>query len=200
MVGCAVVGRTVNLETLVDFDKLMRIAKLAYSRIQYLGGLFILLSFSDTVAANHFMESKTVWGPWFSMLDVWKGQPLHFERVAWLKLMGIPLHLLESDTLALIGETFGMLLHVPKSFEVDHDLLVTRVGVLVGEVNRIKEVVSLKWKDRSFRIWVEEESDNWVPDSLGFSFGQEDPSPSSSPVAVRPSAGNGGIEKVHQVT
>ncbi|KAJ0515602.1 putative RNA recognition motif domain, nucleotide-binding alpha-beta plait domain superfamily [Helianthus annuus] len=41
--GNAIVGRTVDLETLVDFDRLMRIAKIAFSRIQYLGGLFILI-------------------------------------------------------------------------------------------------------------------------------------------------------------
>ncbi|MFS8004044.1 putative RNA-binding domain superfamily [Helianthus anomalus] len=38
MFRLAVVGRTVDLETLVDFDRLLRIARTTYSKIQYLGG------------------------------------------------------------------------------------------------------------------------------------------------------------------
>ncbi|KAF5778507.1 hypothetical protein HanXRQr2_Chr12g0548331 [Helianthus annuus] len=153
----SVVGRTVDLETLVDFDRLLWIAKIRFSRIQYLGGLTILVTFHDDVATNLFMDSKAIWGPWFTKLEVWSGQSLHFERVAWLKLSGIPLHLLDPDTLLLIGELYGKVLHVPKGPEEDQDLSMARVGVLAGEAYRIKEVVSLKWKDRSFRIWVEEE-------------------------------------------
>ncbi|MFS7918356.1 hypothetical protein Hanom_Chr03g00200041 [Helianthus anomalus] len=36
-----------------------------------------------------------------------------------------------------------------------------RVGVLAGEAMRIEEVVTLKWKNRCFRIRVEEEQDVW---------------------------------------
>ncbi|KAJ0657265.1 hypothetical protein HanLR1_Chr14g0545051 [Helianthus annuus] len=58
--GVSVVGRTVDLETLVDFDKLLRIAKVPYVRIQYLGGLSILISFVDEASANRFLESREV--------------------------------------------------------------------------------------------------------------------------------------------
>ncbi|MFS8026249.1 hypothetical protein Hanom_Chr16g01484611 [Helianthus anomalus] len=111
-------------------------------------------------------NQDAVWGPWFSKLDYWSGQSIPLERVAWLKLCGIPLHLLDPDVLGLVGESFGRLLHIPKLSEVDLDLSTVRVGVLVGSSGRIKEEVSLKWKDRSFRIWVEEDSDVWVPDCL----------------------------------
>ncbi|KAF5773617.1 putative RNA-directed DNA polymerase [Helianthus annuus] len=164
--GTALVGRTVDLETLVDFDKLLRIAKISVANLQYLGGLSLLISFSDVESARMFMEDKKVWGPWFSKLDFWSGQTLPLERVAWLKLCGIPLHLLDPVVLGMIGESFGKLLHVPKLHEEDLDLSMVRVGVLVGNPGRIKEMVSLRWKDKVFRIWVEEDSDVWVPDSV----------------------------------
>ncbi|MFS8013511.1 hypothetical protein Hanom_Chr14g01333791 [Helianthus anomalus] len=56
-----------------------------------------------------------------------------------------------------------------------------RVGVLVGEVDRINEFVVVRWKDRSFRILVEDELDVWVPDCLGVVV---DVSPSGSSPAV----------------
>ncbi|KAJ0593536.1 putative RNA recognition motif domain, nucleotide-binding alpha-beta plait domain superfamily [Helianthus annuus] len=80
----AVIGRTVNLETLVDFDKLMRIAKVEFSKIQYVGGLTILISFLDKSAAMEFLEDKKLWDPWFTKLEAWRGQTLHHERVAWI--------------------------------------------------------------------------------------------------------------------
>ncbi|KAJ0622761.1 putative RNA recognition motif domain, nucleotide-binding alpha-beta plait domain superfamily [Helianthus annuus] len=166
LIGMALVGRTVDIETLVDFDKLLRIAKCSVANLQYLGGLSLLISFHDAESAKQFMEAKEVWGPWFSKLDYWSGQSLPLERVAWLKLCGIPLHLLDVDVLGLVGESFGKILHIPKLSEVDLDLSIVRVGVLVGSSGRIIEGVSLKWKDKAFRIWVEEDSDVWVPDCL----------------------------------
>ncbi|KAJ0669542.1 hypothetical protein HanPI659440_Chr17g0702331 [Helianthus annuus] len=162
----AVVGRTVDLETLVDFDKLLRIAKISASNIQYLGGLSILSSFGEKSATSKFLDSRKIWGPWFSKLDVWSGQCLPLERVAWLRVVGIPLHLFDPETLTGIGELFGKVLYAPKGLEEDADLSGCRVGVLVGEVKRIKESVTLKWKERSFRVWVEEEQEGWVPDCL----------------------------------
>ncbi|MFS7990273.1 putative RNA recognition motif domain, nucleotide-binding alpha-beta plait domain superfamily [Helianthus anomalus] len=180
--GVAVVGRAVDLETLVDLDKLLRIAKAPYSKIQYLGGLSVLVSFGDEPSASLFLSSRCVWDPWFSKLEAWAGQTLSLERVAWLNLHGIPLHLLETDVFRQVGEIFGKVLHVPKGFDEDHDLSLVKVGVLAGEAQRISEVVSLNWKGRIFRVWVEEEKEAWVPDCLGVPVGSPLPSSSGSPM------------------
>ncbi|KAJ0830110.1 hypothetical protein HanPSC8_Chr15g0651451 [Helianthus annuus] len=67
----------------------------------------------------------------------------------------------------MIGERFGKVLYVPNSSGEEKDLSMVRVGVLLGEVDRIKEFVVVLWKDRSFRVLAEEELDVWVPDCLG---------------------------------
>ncbi|KAF5784274.1 hypothetical protein HanXRQr2_Chr11g0517601 [Helianthus annuus] len=164
--GSAVIGRTVDLETLVDFDKLLRIAKVDFLRIQYVGGLTILLSFLDEAAAGRFLEARHIWGPWFVKLELWAGQTLPLERVAWIKMHGIPLNLMEVDVFSQVGELFGKVLFVPKDVEEDHDLSVVKIGVLMGDARRCNEMVSLRWKDRIFRIWVDEELEDWVPDCL----------------------------------
>ncbi|KAJ0714939.1 hypothetical protein HanPI659440_Chr13g0495091 [Helianthus annuus] len=81
----------------------------------------------------------------------------------------------------MVGEGFGKVLYVPKSIGEEKDLSMGRVRVLVGEVDRIKEFVVVRWKDRSFRILVEEELDVWVPDCIG---AVVDVSPSGSSPAV----------------
>ncbi|KAJ0577372.1 hypothetical protein HanOQP8_Chr05g0189471 [Helianthus annuus] len=184
--GVAVVGRTVDLETLVDLDHLLRIAKVSYGHIQYLGGLSVIISFREEPAARVFLEAKELWGPWFSKLSAWEGQSLPFEKVAWIRIIGLPLHLLDGDVVKSVGELFGKILHVQKGFINDNDLSYVRVGVLSGDVERIKEVVSLKWKGRSFKILVEEELDVWIPDCLGNS--SQVSSGTSSPLASSPVA------------
>ncbi|KAJ0647937.1 hypothetical protein HanLR1_Chr15g0567271 [Helianthus annuus] len=147
LLGLAVVGKTVDLETLVDFDRLLRIIGTVYLKIQYLGGLSILIAFNDEATEKRFLEARVIWGPW---------------------IHGVPLHVLEPEVLSRIGELFGKVLHVPRFLEEDQDLSIKRVGVLAGEVLWIKENVILKWKNRSYRVRVEEEQDEWIPDCLGF--------------------------------
>ncbi|KAM0025638.1 hypothetical protein Hdeb2414_s0021g00576911 [Helianthus debilis subsp. tardiflorus] len=144
MIRLALVGRTMDLETLVDFDRLLSIAKILVANIQYLGGLSLLISFHDEVSANQFLETEVIWGPWFSKLEPWKGQTFPLERDAWLRLNGIPLHLFDPEVLVQISEIYGKVLHVPKFVEEDNDLSVCRVGVLSGESGRIKDSVLLR--------------------------------------------------------
>ncbi|KAJ0610320.1 hypothetical protein HanHA300_Chr01g0002491 [Helianthus annuus] len=188
--GLAVVGRTVNLETLVDFDKLLRIAKIGFKNIQYLGGLTILVSFENSEGARSFLSSRKVWDPWFSKLESWEGHALPLERVVWLKISGVPLHLLNPEILDMVGGVFGKVLHVKKSFLEEKDLSVTRVAVLAGEANRVREMIKVVWKDRSFRVWVEEEPEDWIPDCLRFEEVSVDGS--LSPNSVEPVANTAG--------
>ncbi|KAM0037856.1 putative RNA recognition motif domain, nucleotide-binding alpha-beta plait domain superfamily [Helianthus debilis subsp. tardiflorus] len=185
LVGKAVVGRTVDLKTLVDFDRLLAIAGTKFSRIQYLGGLSILISFPEEALADNFLNDRVLWGPWFSHLVAWGGQSFPLERVAWLRLIGVPMHLVGPEVLRQIGNSFGKVLHVPGDVEDEKDLSVFRVGILAGEAERIQGFMNIKWKNKSFRIRVEEEQRDWIPDCLGFSQGVSslDPSPmKSSPV------------------
>ncbi|KAF5765496.1 putative RNA recognition motif domain, nucleotide-binding alpha-beta plait domain superfamily [Helianthus annuus] len=193
--GVALVGRTLDLETLVDFDKLLNIAKITVASIQYLGGLSLLISFHDKEAANKFLDLKVVWGPWFSRLDPWTRQSLPFERVAWLRLSGIPLHLFEPDVMIQVGELFGKVLHAPKFVEEDLDVSVCSIGVLVGESSRIHDSVDLRWKSKSYRIWVEEEHEVWVPDCLDSSGSVGTGSEMHQPVENHHCSGIEGIEE-----
>ncbi|KAF5781415.1 putative RNA recognition motif domain, nucleotide-binding alpha-beta plait domain superfamily [Helianthus annuus] len=192
--GLSLVGRVVDLETLVDFDRLLNIAKVVVANVQYLGGLSILISFHDEASANKFLESKVVWGPWFSRLDPWAGQSLPFERVAWLRMIGIPLHLYEPDVMVQVGELFGKVLHVPKMVEEDMDLSVCSVAVLVGEVGRINDAVTLRWSRKSYCIGVEEEQQVWIPDCLGVHGSNGSKASESSPVVNLQGSGREGSE------
>ncbi|MFS7954961.1 hypothetical protein Hanom_Chr07g00636831 [Helianthus anomalus] len=117
------------------------------------------------------------------------------ERVAWLRMIGIPIHLFDPEVMIQIGEQFGKVLHSPKFVEEDSDVSVCSVAVLVGDVGRINGSVKIFWNKKSYRIWVEEELEVWVPDCLHSSRSDDAGPVSSSPVVNMQSSGRGGYEE-----
>ncbi|KAM0042515.1 hypothetical protein Hdeb2414_s0010g00330721 [Helianthus debilis subsp. tardiflorus] len=94
------------------------------------------------------------------------GQSLPFERIAWLKVIGVLIHLAVDEVYNSIAGRFGKVIHASQRSSEDCDLSVNCIGVLVGDGVRIVELITLKWKDKMFKVWVEEELADWIPDCL----------------------------------
>ncbi|KAJ0457352.1 hypothetical protein HanIR_Chr15g0772731 [Helianthus annuus] len=116
-------------------------------------------------AADFLLEVST-WSKWFSSLDMWAGQSMQYERVAWLKFHGVPLHLAENKVFDDAAGLFGKVIHNSQLSSSDKDLSVNYVGILVDHGKRIEDVVTLKWKNKRFKVWITEDRDEWVPDCL----------------------------------
>ncbi|MFS7949033.1 hypothetical protein Hanom_Chr06g00566781 [Helianthus anomalus] len=106
LIGTAVVGRVVDLETLVDFDRLLRIAKISYAKR------------SNKPFWNKYSAACEPSGHLGSLVlktgkMEWAVSPL--ERVAWLRLRDIPLHLFDPE---VIVQGFQILV------EEEHDIWV----------------------------------------------------------------------------
>ncbi|KAI3829763.1 hypothetical protein L1987_03891 [Smallanthus sonchifolius] len=71
--GRALVGRAVNFTTLRTLNVLLRDVGLSGLDIQYIGGLFVLLSFGETRDAEVFLDKADVWKEWFETLKLWSG-------------------------------------------------------------------------------------------------------------------------------
>ncbi|KAJ0488357.1 hypothetical protein HanHA300_Chr12g0432011 [Helianthus annuus] len=164
--GSALVGRSVDINSLNKMDSLLWEGGFG-GVIHYVGGLLLLLSFKDHEAAAEFLLKQEVWKKWFSALDLWEGQTLAFERVAWLNVFGVPLHLADNSVFNDIGRQFGTVVKPAQLSIDDDDLSMACVGVLVGDGKAIKEVVNLKWKDKSYQVWVSEVNDVWIPECMG---------------------------------
>ncbi|KAM0026259.1 hypothetical protein Hdeb2414_s0020g00556051 [Helianthus debilis subsp. tardiflorus] len=164
--GKALVGRCVDLPTLNLLNKLLLDSGVGGVCLSYLGGLHILLKFPDEVSCSSFVTNNNLWNKWFAILDVWLGQSLPFERIAWINMIGVPIHLAVDSVHDSIASRFGKVIHGSNRSVADSDLSVNCVGVLVGEGARINEQVDLRWDNKSYRVWVEEEVTGWVPDCL----------------------------------
>ncbi|KAJ0902776.1 putative RNA recognition motif domain, nucleotide-binding alpha-beta plait domain superfamily [Helianthus annuus] len=105
-------------------------------------------------------------GLWFSSVDMWAGQTMQYERVAWLKFHGMPLHLAENKVFDDVAGMFGKVIEKSQLSLEDNDLSVNFMGILVDHGNRISDSVTVKWKNKRYKIWILEERDEWVPDCL----------------------------------
>ncbi|KAJ0715736.1 putative RNA recognition motif domain, nucleotide-binding alpha-beta plait domain superfamily [Helianthus annuus] len=167
LVGFALVGRCKDLSVLRNLGRMISEARIRGVSLSYMGGLSLFIKFDEEDSCTNFLLDHQTWKDWFVRLDPWECQPLPFERLAWVKVLGVPMHLSDNDVLNNIAEHFGKIVHGSQLEADDGNLSVSWIGLLVGEGERIHDHVTLKWRDKQFRVWVEEEAYDWVPDSVG---------------------------------
>ncbi|KAF5787053.1 putative RNA recognition motif domain, nucleotide-binding alpha-beta plait domain superfamily [Helianthus annuus] len=161
--GVAVVTRMADVTCLKNIYVYLNEICPGLGKVQYLGGLDLLVSFEDAESAQTFRFAAESMKEIFSLVSLWEGQSLGFERVAWLKVQGIPLHLVSNEVTDAVGGMIGKVVHKANRSESDHDLSFKYVGVLVGDDTRISEEIMLVWRNRKFRVWIVEEAGDWVP-------------------------------------
>ncbi|KAJ0740034.1 hypothetical protein HanOQP8_Chr06g0212391 [Helianthus annuus] len=180
--------------------------------LRYLGVLKVLISFNSVKEADDYLRLKVEeWEKWFSRLYIWEGIPPVFERVAWIKVIGVPVSLWDRHILNKIGERCGRLLVKSEVSTEDGNMAEDRLAILVKSGKRVSEELMLTWKDHSLTVWVEEIVGQWSLDFLekrrsddeemSSVFGDKSPelvSPTKSPEGEKSNvAGDEQLEGVH---
>ncbi|KAJ0589762.1 putative RNA recognition motif domain, nucleotide-binding alpha-beta plait domain superfamily [Helianthus annuus] len=164
--GRAVLGRSKDFESFISIKNNLVAAGVKNFKLYYLGGLNLMIAFEDDIDASDFILNVDIWKNWFETLDVWSGQSLAYERIAWIKFHGVPLHLAENKVFDDVAALFGKVIKGSQLSPLDWDLSTNCVGILVDDGARISGSVILKWKSKKFKIWIMEELDDWVPDCM----------------------------------
>ncbi|KAM0055033.1 putative RNA recognition motif domain, nucleotide-binding alpha-beta plait domain superfamily [Helianthus debilis subsp. tardiflorus] len=174
LIGIALVGRCKDLSILRNLNKYLAGTSYKGMSLSYMGGLSMFIRFKDEEMCSKFLLEHQTWKDWFRSLDPWECQPFPFERIAWVRVSGVPMHLADNDVINNIAEHFGTVVHGSKMEAEDDNLSTTWIGLLVGEGERIHGAVNLKWRDKKFRVWLDEEIIDWAPDSVGEVIGLDD--------------------------
>lgn len=133
--------------------------------IKYLGGLSVMLTFIDSEHAMAFLSEKTdLWEVWFSSLKAWEGQHIHFHRIAWLKIIGVPLQFWEASTFNQIGAMLGTVIFPSEASMEDIDLSVNKVGILINDGKPINMKLEVEGDTSSFNVWILEDKSEFSPD------------------------------------
>ncbi|KAJ0457160.1 putative nucleotide-binding alpha-beta plait domain superfamily, RNA-binding domain superfamily [Helianthus annuus] len=167
--GLGLVGRAHCLRDLTSLRVWLSSIGMLKVGIRYVGGLWAVLVFEDQKTMVEFHRSKEMWMLVFGTLDHWEGQRLPVERIAWLKIFGVPLCLFEDCVFNDTGSKFGTVIQPAQVSEVEEDLSHVMIGVLCDSVYRINTNISLKWRKEVFSVVIEEEVGDWTPDCLEWS-------------------------------
>ncbi|KAJ0835819.1 putative RNA recognition motif domain, nucleotide-binding alpha-beta plait domain superfamily [Helianthus annuus] len=160
----SLVGEAKDIETLNNLQECLSGIMDDGLQLKYLGGLKVLLCFSKPDEAEEFRHLKVdSWEKWFSRLYVWDGIPPLFERIAWVKVLGVPVSLWDRHVINKIGERCGRLVVKSDAEVSDGNMAEDRLAILVKTGKRISEEFNVIWKDQQFCVWVEEISGKWSP-------------------------------------
>ncbi|KAJ0793019.1 putative RNA-binding domain superfamily [Helianthus annuus] len=162
--GKTIVVRVTSLYVLQRIKGVLKEMKLHEGVVRVLGGLQVLIEFNSKVHAEMALNEFIGRPDLFSKPEIWEGQPTHFERIAWLKVFGIRLCMLENKVVNDVGSLFGEVVKSARVERVGLDASFQFIGVLIKHGNRIQDEVFLRWKGRTFKIWVLEDYNEWLED------------------------------------
>ncbi|KAJ0844803.1 putative RNA recognition motif domain, nucleotide-binding alpha-beta plait domain superfamily [Helianthus annuus] len=135
--------------------------------VRYLGGAKLLITFGSQMEAEDFrIGFRETWEEIFSEVWEWKGEQIKFERLAWIKIVGIPVMLWSRETGEKIGETVGKVVYQDKMNVNSGSLNEVRLGVIVDSGKEIKEEVDIVFRGQKYTVWISELSGMWEPEFI----------------------------------
>ncbi|KAI3774204.1 hypothetical protein L1987_48749 [Smallanthus sonchifolius] len=160
----SVVGEAIDIPALCNSRIMLAKGGFIDVAISYIGGLRVLLSFKEARQANEFLMAKEdVWKDYLASAFIWSGQDIPFDRIACLKVEGVPFLLRDALVYDKIGEKFDRVVW-PSDFsweESDNSSGCCYVLTKLGR--RIEDELDLRWSGSSYPVWVSEEMDSWAP-------------------------------------
>ncbi|KAL4584306.1 hypothetical protein LXL04_008902 [Taraxacum kok-saghyz] len=71
--------------------------------IKYLGGLQLAIRFELAEEASSFLANPSWWKDWFNWIKRGDDQNIRFERIAWIRIIGLPLFLWDTENFSSIA-------------------------------------------------------------------------------------------------
>lgn len=161
----SLIGDVKDLVTLCNLHDILASFRLPLASVRYLGGLRILLSFSKKVQAEELLLNRSEdWKVWFTSLGWWEDKILGFERIAWIRITGVPLQLWDPVIFNKIGELYGEVIQKSAASSKDGNITCEIVGVLVKSGEQISDTIKVLWNGITVQVWISEDMLDWVPD------------------------------------
>ncbi|KAJ0567661.1 hypothetical protein HanIR_Chr06g0287411 [Helianthus annuus] len=164
--GRSIIGDLKSIEALRGVSRMKMMLGLKNSQVRYIGGLKLIIIFDSTTEMERILlEHEKTWAEWFNNISKWHGEDIPFERIAWLRIRGVPLQLWIDAVFECIGEKYGKVIRRSDADEDDACFNEEMVGVLVKNGSTIEEKIKINWKNKLlFDVWVSEFNQHWVPE------------------------------------
>ncbi|CAH1438969.1 unnamed protein product [Lactuca virosa] len=157
------VGEIKNFDILCNFSSMVKQEGFDIIEMKYLGGMQVLVMFNSDRSANNFKANKNIWLKWFVWMEHFGKNSTSFERIAWIKITGLPLHALDDSNTRLIDGYFGKVLVNCNPFWSSHDVSHGKICILTASRKKINDEVSMSIDGNIHRLGVFEVDDDWTP-------------------------------------
>ncbi|CAH1416427.1 unnamed protein product [Lactuca virosa] len=87
---------------------------------------------------------------------------IRYERIAWLKILGLPLNLLDKSNFSAMGR-FGRVINPFDGIRNCRDYSMGKVGVLTSKMTWINEEITIIAGGETITVGVVEYTDDWSP-------------------------------------
>ncbi|KAD3642329.1 hypothetical protein E3N88_31553 [Mikania micrantha] len=131
MGGDTMIGKIKSLNIINRLKNELAVVEMNGAYVRYVGGLNIMITFQKASFASQFLEDKSIWEKWFEWLQLWNGQPVEYERIAWVRIYGVPIYLWDKDVFNCIGEKCGQVMQASSASWEDGNFSFDRIGLLV---------------------------------------------------------------------
>ncbi|KAL4589625.1 hypothetical protein LXL04_002533 [Taraxacum kok-saghyz] len=159
----SLIGEASSLTHLGHLPKLLRTWNGARIEMAYLGGLRVLMEFGDSVAAREFKENKDRWMKYMTWVDDGEHVNIGSDRVAWIRIVGLPLNLWGQKNFAAITNGFGKTIAPFDEIQRRVDLSCAKIGILTERKSRINDEVYVEVEGRLTKIGIIEFDEEWFP-------------------------------------
>ncbi|KAK9074758.1 hypothetical protein SSX86_003076 [Deinandra increscens subsp. villosa] len=164
--GVTVIGRLKRWEVLDKFVTELD-GKLGYaSSVRYVGGMRLMLSFVESEDAKEYCNDRSSWGPWFHSVVLWTQEYKKCERIARIRIFGVPLSLWTCETFERIAKRYGPIVHHEGCNWTIANHAYHEVDILVKSGERIRDNVLIEKGSDKFMVWVNETDYDWQPSCL----------------------------------
>ncbi|KAL4564988.1 hypothetical protein LXL04_029068 [Taraxacum kok-saghyz] len=164
------IGEAKFFDSLCSFPSLLALEGFDVSDTKYLGGMQILIKFRTDKAAEVFKSNRSIWLKWFLKVEHYSKKNSRFERIVWIKIVGLPLSASDDSNFAKFAEKYGKILVNTNPIWSCVDVSYGTVCILTEDRKSINGDIEVMLEGVIPRIGIQEIDKEWSP----FSFSQDE--------------------------
>nr|GEX75748.1 RNA-directed DNA polymerase, eukaryota [Tanacetum cinerariifolium] len=113
----SVMGKVKELSSIPNLPTLLTKEGFSEPKLTYLGGMWVMIELATEVTKNNMLLHTGV-KSWFHILQLASSNFVSDERVVWVDIEGVPLHLWSHDTFIKIGSKWGETMDLEENLEL----------------------------------------------------------------------------------
>ncbi|CAH1444736.1 unnamed protein product [Lactuca virosa] len=157
------VGEVRNYELICNFPTLLDLEGYDVLEVKYIRVMQVAVKFRSERSVEVFKANKCIWLKWFIWVDLFGKVRSSPGRIAWIKIVGVPIPAWDESNFAAIAESFGKVLVNVAPFWNCSDVSSGKLCILTHSLKRINEEIPISFVGVIQSVRVYEVDDDWVP-------------------------------------